>query len=232
MLKDSSIHIHGLAVYVKKGLFWHGLITYHLPLLTQCLLFPLSITFQGIIQKKSSSGNWMFPFVTFAKSALFAKSSVILMHFWVKLHKKCPFLKITKRCTEILNYTLPSSSFCMVFDSVSCNIDEVLLINLSAIVVSLETSISIIRTGFPILAELIDLVNSVTVLTLLRWLTFQLKSQAVILIVLLFWISFFLLTLVFVLQWLSLHSKIMIMLLYHFPLTFDQIHNRVPHFIT
>ena len=42
----------------------------------------------------------------------------------------------------------------MVFDSVSSNIDEVLSIN------SLETLMSIIRTGLPILVELIDLVNS------------------------------------------------------------------------
>ena len=41
---------------------------------------------------------------------------------------------------------------------------------------------SIIRTGLPILVELIDLVNSVTIFlsqtTLLRWLTFLLRSQA------------------------------------------------------
>ena len=70
---------------------------------------------------------------------------------------------------------------------------------------SLETLTSIIRTGLPIPVELIDLVNSVITflsqMTLLRWLTFLLGSQTVILIVLLFWISFFLLTLVFVLQW-------------------------------
>ena len=53
---------------------------------------------QGIIQKKSASGSQMLPFVIFDKSALFAKSSVILIHFCVisrhflvKLHKKCPF---------------------------------------------------------------------------------------------------------------------------------------------
>ena len=40
-------------------------------------------------------------------------------------------------------------------------------------------------------------------MTLLSRLTFLLRSQTVILIVLLFWIYFFLLTLVFVLQWLS-----------------------------
>ena len=71
---------------------------------------------------------------------------------------------------------------------------------------SLETLTSIIRTGLPIPVELIDLVNSVITflsqLTLLRWLTFLLGSQTVILLVLLFWIYFFLLTLVFVLRWL------------------------------
>ena len=73
---------------------------------------------------------------------------------------------------------------------------------------------SIIRTGLPILVELIDLVNSVIIflsqMTLLRWLTFLLGSQTVILIVLLFWIYLFLLTLVFVLQWLSLYWEISI----------------------
>ena len=101
---------------------------------------------------------------------------------------------------------------------------------------SLETLISIIRTGLPILVELIDLVNSVIIflsqMTLLRWLTFLLGSQTVILIVQLFWIYFFLLMLVFVLQWLSLHWEILIMLLPQFPLTFHHIHNGMPHFIT
>ena len=72
---------------------------------------------------------------------------------------------------------------------------------------SLETLTSIIRTGLPILVELIDLVNSVIIflsqMTLLRWLTFLLT-------VLLFRISFFLLTLVFVVLWLSLNWKILI----------------------
>ena len=93
---------------------------------------------------------------------------------------------------------------------------------------SLENLTSIIRTDLPILVELIDLVNPVIIflsqMTLLRWfyqmvlsqmtlLTFLLGSQTVILIVLLFWIYFFLLTLVFVLQWLSLHWEILIMFL-------------------
>ena len=61
---------------------------------------------------------------------------------------------------------------------------------------SLETLTSIIRTGSPILMELINLVNSVIIflfqMTLLRWLTFLLGYQTVILIVLLFWIYLFL----------------------------------------
>ena len=46
---------------------------------------------------------------------------------------------------------------------------------------SLETLTSMIRTGLPILVELIDLVNSVIIflsqMTLLRWLTFLLGFQ-------------------------------------------------------
>ena len=100
---------------------------------------------------------------------------------------------------------------------------------------SLETLTSIKRTGLPILVELIDLVNSVIIflsqMTLLRCLTFLLIFQTVILIVLLFWIYLFFLMLVFVLQWLSLHWEILIMLLFQFPLTFRNIHKRMPHFI-
>ena len=60
---------------------------------------------------------------------------------------------------------------------------------------SLENLTSIIRTGYSILVELIDLVNSVIIflsqMTLLRWLTSLFGPQTVILIVLLFWIYFF-----------------------------------------
>ena len=77
------------------------------------------------------------------------------------------------------------------------------------LLLSLENLTSIIRTGLPILVELIDLVNSVIIflsqMTLLRWLTFLRRYQTLILIVLLFWTYFFLLMLLFVLQWLSLH---------------------------
>ena len=76
---------------------------------------------------------------------------------------------------------------------------------------SLETLTSIIRTGLSILVALIELVNSAIIflsqMTLFRWLTFLLGSQTVILIALLSWISFFLLMLLFALQWLPLHWK-------------------------
>ena len=104
----------------------------------------------------------------------------------------------------------------MGFDSISSNIDEVLSINPPAVFVF----------GDFILVELIDLVNPVIIfpsqMTLLRWLTFLLRSQTVILIVLLFWIYLFLLMLVFVLQWLFLHWEILIMLLSQFPSTSQQ----------
>ena len=48
---------------------------------------------------------------------------------------------------------------------------------------------------------------------------------------LLFWICFFLLTLVLVLQWLSLYWEILIVLLSQFALTSHYIHNRILRFI-
>ena len=50
--------------------------------------------------------------------------------------------------------------------------------------------------------------------------------------VLLFWICFFLLMLVFVLQWLSLHWEILIMSFSQFQLTVCQTKNGMPYFIT
>ena len=98
-------------------------------------------------------------------------------------------------------------------------------------ILSLETLTSIIRTDLPILMELINLVNSATVflsqMTLLRWLTFLLGSQAVILIVQLFWIYLFLDS--------SICSKMAFPTLGHsdhvFVFSFHQIHNGMPRFI-
>ena len=59
-------------------------------------------------------------------------------------------------------------------------------------------------------------------MTLLRWLTFLLGFLTVTLTVRLFSICFFLLMIVFVLQWLSLHWEILFESLSQFPLTFCQ----------
>ena len=132
-------------------------------------------------------------------------------------------------------YQSPSSSLCTAFDSISSNIDEVVSINPSANVFFIGDFNAHHKDQLTYSSGTDRLVNSVLIFlsqtTLLKWLTFLLGSQTVILTVLLFWIYLFLLTLVFVLQWLSLHWEIQIMLLSQFPLTFHQIHNRMPCFI-
>ena len=60
-------------------------------------------------------------------------------------------------------YRSPSSALCTVFDSISSNIDEVLLINRSANVFVFGDLTPIIMTVKLILVELIGLVNSVTI---------------------------------------------------------------------
>ena len=129
-------------------------------------------------------------------------------------------------------YRSPSLSLCMVFDSISSNIDEVLSINPSAnfcvfgdfkvnhkdwLTYSGGTDPpSKLCYNFSFSNDLTQMVNFPTGI-----LDCDPK-------VLLFWISFFLLTLVFFLQWLSLHWGILIMFLSQFPLTFQLIHNRIP----
>ena len=94
----------------------------------------------------------------------------------------------------------PSLSLCTVFDSILSNVDEVLSINPSANVFVfgefnvdhkdwLTYSGGTDRPG--------QLCYNFSQTTLLKWLTFLLGSQTVILIVQLFWIYLFLLTLVF-----------------------------------
>ena len=77
--KDSSTHMHGLAVYVKEGL----------------------------------------PFAQDSR-----KSADSYLCFWLALLHSVPYF--------FFLYRSPSSSLCTVFDSISSNIDEVLLINPSA----------------------------------------------------------------------------------------------------
>ena len=129
----------------------------------------------------------------------------------------------------------PSPSLCTVLDSISSHTDEVLLINPSANVFvfgdfNVRHKDWLIYFGgtdrpgelccnFSISNDLTQMVN------------FLLRSQTVILIVLLFWIYLFLLMLVFVRQWLSLHWEVLIILLSQLPLTFHEIHKGMPRFI-
>ena len=110
-------------------------------------------------------------------------------------------------------YQSPSLSLCMVFDCTSSNIHKVLLINPSANVFVfgdfnvhhkdwLTYSGGTGRSG--------ELCYNFSISNKLRWLTFLLRSQTVILAVLLVWIYLFLLMLVFVLQWISFHWEILI----------------------
>ena len=127
-------------------------------------------------------------------------------------------------------YQSPSLSTCTVFDSISSNIDEILSINLSANVFFfgvfsvyqkdwLTYSGDTDRPGefcynFSFSNDLTQMVNFPT------W------------IPLLFWIYFFLLTLLFLLQGLFFHWENLIMLFSQFPLTFGQTQNRMCCFIT
>ena len=132
-------------------------------------------------------------------------------------------------------YCSPSSSLCMVFDSISFNRNEVLLINPSANVFVFR-DLNVHHKGWLTYPGGTDRHGElcyifVSQMTLLRWLTFPLGSLTMTLKVLLFWIYFSLLTLVFVSQWLSLHWGILIRFLSQFPLTFRQTQNGMSHFI-
>ena len=119
----------------------------------------------------------------------------------------------------------PLSLLCTVFDSISSNIDEILSIDPSANVFVFEdfnvhhqdwltSSFGTNRHGNYVIIFPSQMI-------LLRWLTFLLGSLTVTRTDLLFWIYFFVLTVVFVLQWLTFHWEILIMLLSQFPLTFQ-----------
>ena len=70
--------------------------------------------------------------------------------------------------------------------------------------------------------------NFIFQMTLLRWLTFLLGLLTVTLTILLFWIYLFLLTLLYVQQWPSLHWQVLNMFLSQFPFTFGQTQNGIP----
>ena len=75
-------------------------------------------------------------------------------------------------------YLSSSLSLYIIFDSISSNIDEFLLVKPSANAFVLRDIIFIIKTVLPMLVEMMDLVNSVIIFlflsqkNLLRWLTF------------------------------------------------------------
>ena len=120
-------------------------------------------------------------------------------------------------------------SFCFSF--ISSNVDEVLSINPSANVFVLG-DFNIHHKDWLTYSGGTDGPGELWLsqMTLLSWLTLLLGSLTVTLTVLFFWIYLFLLMLAFVLQWLSLHWKIRIMLS-QFPLTFCKTHSGIPGFI-
>ena len=116
------------------------------------------------------------------------------------------------QCITFFFFHLSPLSLCTVFDSISSNIDEVLSINPSANVFVFG-DFNVQNKDWLIYSGRIDsLVNFVLVflsqMTLLRWLTFLLRSLTLTLTVLLFWTCFNLLMLVFILQRISLHWEI------------------------
>ena len=130
-------------------------------------------------------------------------------------------------------YRSPSSALCTVFDSISSNIDEVLSIDPSANVFVFgdfnvdqkDWFTHSGKTDWP--GELcynFSVSNNLTQMVNFRIPDCDSLSLALLDL-------FLFLMLVFVLQWLSLHWKILIMLFSQFPLTFHQIHNGMPRFI-
>ena len=122
-------------------------------------------------------------------------------------------------------YRSLSFSICTVFYSISSHIDEVLSINPSANVFvfgdfDVHYKDWLFYSGGTDRPD--ELIIFLSQMTLLKWLTFLLGSLIVMLTFLLCWIYFYLLTLLFVIQWLSIHWEILIMLFSQSPLTFCQ----------
>ena len=133
----------------------------------------------------------------------------VLCFSMASLHSVCYFFTL---------YQSLSSSMCAVFDSVSSNIENVLptnpTVNKFVFVYSNIQHKDWItfssRTDRPV--DLCYIFFS-SQTTLFRLLTIELMSMIVIFKFLLFWIYFFLLNLVYILQWVLLHWEILILLL-------------------
>ena len=162
----------------------------------------------------------------FAHDSTLENSADSYICFWLALlHSVSYFFPLCRS---------PSLSLCMVFYSISSNIDEVLSINPSANVFvfgdfNVHHKDWLTYSGgtdwpgelcynFSISNDLTQMVNFPT-----RIPDCDSHSPALL--------DLFLLMLVFVLQWLSLHWEIRIMLMSQLPLTFHQIHNGMPRFI-
>ena len=130
-------------------------------------------------------------------------------------------------------YWSPSSSLCMVFDSISFNIDEVLSINPSATLL-IFGEFNVHHKDWFTYSGGTDRSGDRSQTTLLRWLVnFPTRipdcdSQSPALLDLFFSSDA---SILLVLQRLSLYWKILIILLSQFPLTFHHIHYGMPHFI-
>ena len=119
-------------------------------------------------------------------------------------------------------YQSPYLSLNTIFDSVSSNIDEVLSIDPSANVFVFED----FCRGTDRSGELCcNFSNNLTQMVNFPTHISDCDSHSSVPL------DLFLLKLVFVVQCLSCHWEILIMLLSQFPLTFHQIHNRMSHFI-
>ena len=130
-------------------------------------------------------------------------------------------------------YQSPSSSLCTVFDSISSNIDGVISIKPSANVIIFgdfnvhhkDWLTNSGGTDQPGELCYVFISNGLTqMVNFPTWIPDCDSHRPALL-------DLFLLRLVFVLQWLSIHWESLIMLLSHFPLTFQLIHNGMPHFI-
>ena len=124
------------------------------------------------------------------------------LHFWLALLNSVSYFFFLYQSPLLL---------CTVFNSVSSNINEVFSINPSTNGFVFGDFNIHHKDWLTYYGGTIDLVNSVIIflfrMILLRLLTFLLRSLTVTLTVLLFWTYFFLLMLIFVLQWLSVHWK-------------------------